>query len=388
MAQPFTLLKTDATSRARRGELRTTHGTIQTPIFMPVGTQGAVKGAGPDELRTVGAQIILGNTYHLSIRPGLDVIRHFGGLHEFIRWNGPLLTDSGGFQVFSLAKIRQIKEEGVHFQSHLDGSPLFIGPETSMEIQAALGADIAMAFDECPPYLCGHEYAATSLARTLRWAERCRTWATANAPAGQLHFGIVQGATFADLREESARALVAMDWAGYAIGGVSVGEPVPEMMRAAEITVPFLPEDRPRYCMGLGTPPQIVELVARGLDMFDCVLPTRLARHGAAFTDEGTINVRNKQYEFEKGPIEIGCECPCCREFSLAYVRHLIRAEEILGIRLVTLHNLHYYLRLAARIRTAIEDGSFAEFRAKFAATYRERPGVKTGGEEPRILHE
>ena len=386
MAQPFTLLKTDATSRARRGELRTTHGTIQTPIFMPVGTQGAVKGAGPDELRTVGAQIILGNTYHLFIRPGLDVIRHFGGLHEFTRWHGPILTDSGGFQVFSLAKIRQIKEEGVHFQSHLDGSPLFIGPETSMEIQAVLGADIAMAFDECPPYPCEHEYAAKSLALTLRWAERCRTWADANAPAGQLHFGIVQGATFADLREESARALVAMDWAGYAVGGVSVGEPVPEMMRAAEVSVPFLPEDRPRYCMGLGTPPQIVELVARGIDMFDCVLPTRLARHGAAFTDEGTINVRNKQYEFEKGPIERGCECPCCREFSLAYVRHLIRAEEILGIRLVTLHNLHYYLRLATRIRDAIDDGSFASFRAKFAATYRERPGApKAAEEEPRI---
>ena len=381
MSASFTLFENDVSSRARRGELRTAHGTIQTPVFMPVGTQGAVKGAGPDELREVGAQIILGNTYHLFIRPGLDVIRHFGGLHEFSRWHGPILTDSGGFQVFSLAKIREIKEEGVHFRSHLDGAPLFIGPETSMEIQAVLGADIAMAFDECPPYPCEHDYAATSLARTLRWAERCRAWAKANAPAGQLHFGIVQGATFADLREKSARTLVAMEWDGYAVGGVSVGEPVEEMMRATDASVPFLPENRPRYCMGLGTPPQIVELVARGIDMFDCVLPTRLARHGAAFTDGGTINVRNKQYEFQKGPVDPGCTCPCCREFSMAYVRHLIRAEEILGIRLVTLHNLHYYLNLGARIRTAIEEGTFAEFRAKFAASYAERPGAKIAEE-------
>ncbi|MBS0658764.1 MAG: tRNA guanosine(34) transglycosylase Tgt [Verrucomicrobia bacterium] len=378
----FTLLARDSSSAARRGRLVTAHGVIETPIFMPVGTQGAVKGAGMDDLRGLNAQIILGNTYHLFLRPGMEVIRHFGGLHAFNRWDRPILTDSGGYQVFSLAKLRRIKEEGVYFQSHLDGSKLFISPEVSMEIQATLGSDIAMAFDECPPYPCTEEYAAKSLALTLRWAARCREWIGAHAPAGQLHFGIVQGGTFAALREESAKALVAMDWAGYAVGGVSVGEPEPEMMRAAENSVPFLPEDRPRYCMGLGTPKQIVELVARGIDMFDCVLPTRLARHGSVYTDAGTLNLKNKQFEFDKGPLVEGCSCPCCREYSRAYVRHLLRAQEIAGLRLVTLHNLHYYLDLARRIREAIETGTFADFRARFVAGYRDKPGSRAAGGE------
>ncbi len=382
MPSSFQVLTRDPSSRARTGILQTARGPILTPVFMPVGTQGAVKGAGPDELRAMHAQVILGNTYHLFIRPGLEVFRHFGGLHNFNRWDRPILTDSGGFQVFSLAKIRKIQEDGVHFQSHLDGSKLFIGPETSMEIQAVLGSDIAMAFDECPPWPCTEEYAANSLALTLRWARRCRDWAATNAPAGQLQFGIVQGSVYADLREESARALVEMDWAGYAVGGVSVGEPEPEMMLAAEHAVPFLPEDRPRYCMGLGTPKQIVELVARGIDMFDCVLPTRLARHGAVFTDDGTLNIRNKQFEFDKGPLMEGCECPCCREFSRAYVRHLIRCEEILGLRLVTLHNLHYYVNLGRRITASIESGTFPAFRAAFVARYKDRGKVAAAARE------
>ncbi len=383
MPSPFELLRRDPSSLARRGRLTTARGAIETPIFMPVGTQGAVKGAGPDELRAMNAQIILGNTYHLFIRPGLEVIRHFGGLNAFNSWDRPILTDSGGFQVFSLAKIRRIKEEGVYFQSHLDGSKLFIGPETSMEIQATLGSDIAMAFDECPPYPCTEDYAAKSLTLTLRWARRCREWIAAQGPVGQLHFGIVQGSTYAALREESARAIVEMGWDGYAVGGVSVGEPVPEMMLAAEHSVPFLPEDRPRYCMGLGTPPQIVELVARGIDMFDCVLPTRLARHGSVFTDDGTLNIKNKRFELDKGPLMEGCGCYCCQNFSRGYVRHLIRAEEILGLRLLTLHNLFYYLELTRRIRDAIDAGTFGEFRAAFAARYQTRTAAARGESPP-----
>ncbi len=364
----FTLLSTDPNSLARRGELRTAHGVIQTPMFMPVGTQGTVKTVSPEELKRLGTQILLGNTYHLFIRPGLEVIRHFEGLHRFMNWDGPILTDSGGYQVFSLAKLRKIKEEGVYFQSHIDGAKCFIGPETSMEIQATLGSDIAMAFDECPPYPCEHEYAAKSLDLTLRWALRCREWIEANRAftGPQLHFGIVQGATFADLREKSACALVAQGWDGYAVGGVSVGEPEEEMMRAVENSVPFLPMDRPRYAMGLGTPAQLVEMVARGVDLFDCVMPTRVARNGTAFTSGGTVNLKNAAHRLDKGPIEEGCECPACREFSRGYIRHLLKAEEILGLRLMSLHNLHFYLTLMRRIREALDAGNFAEFRQNF----------------------
>ena len=338
---------------------------------MPVGTQGTVKAMAPDELHSVGAQIVLGNTYHLFLRPGLEVIQHFGGLHRFMSWDGPILTDSGGFQVFSLSKLRQITEAGVHFNNHIDGSPCFIGPEVSMEIQQTLGSDVVMAFDECPPYPCEFSYAADSLERTLRWAQRCRDWSAAKSSDKSRHlFGIVQGATFSDLREKSARALVEMEFDGYAVGGVSVGEPEHEMMRAIDASEPFLPADRPRYAMGLGTPPQIVEMVARGIDMFDCVLPTRLARNGTAFTDAGTLNLKNNPFRLDERPIEEGCICKTCRTFTRGYIRHLIKAQEILGLRLITVHNLHFYLNLMHRIRDSIENATFEAFREKFVSTY------------------
>ena len=370
----FELLTTDPASKARRGRLTTAHGVIETPIFMPVGTQGSVKAVSPRELREMNAQIILGNTYHLFVRPGMHVMRHFEGLHNFMNWPGPILTDSGGFQVFSLAKLRKITEEGVHFQNHLDGAPCFIGPETAMDIQATLGSDIAMAFDECPPYPCEYDYAAKSLELTLRWAQRCRDWALAKDAAGERRgavFGIVQGATFAELRRTSAEALVAMDFEGYAIGGVSVGEPESEMMAAVENAEPFLPANKARYAMGLGTPPQMLEMIARGVDMFDCVLPTRIARNGSAFTALGTLNLKNSPFILDKGPIEEGCTCPACREFSRGYLRHLVKSEEILGLRLISLHNLHFYLNLMARARTEIEAGTFDRFRREFVAHYK-----------------
>ena len=379
----YELLTTDPVSKARRGRLTTTHGVIETPAFMPVGTQGTVKAVSPRELRELEAQIILGNTYHLFVRPGMEVMRHFGGLHRFMNWDGPILTDSGGYQIFSLAKIRKITEEGAQFQNHLDGTPTFISPEIAMEIQAALGSDIAMVLDECLPYPCEHEYAARSLELTARWAARCKAVAsavsaeisprsaeTADATA-QLVFGIVQGGTFEDLRRASAEATVQIGFDGYAIGGVSVGEPEPEMMQAVEWSEPFLPNDKPRYAMGLGTPPQLLELIARGVDMFDCVLPTRLARNGTAFTSGGTLNLKNAEFILQKSPIEEGCTCSACRGFTRGYIRHLIKAEEILGLRLLTLHNLHFYLELMRRARAAIEASTFDGFRRDFVAAYR-----------------
>jgi len=372
----FQLLSKDASSEARRGRLTTAHGVIETPVFMPVGTQGTVKAMSPQELRELNAQIILGNTYHLFVRPGMDVIRHFGGLHRFMNWDGPILTDSGGYQIFSLAKLRKITDDGVHFQNHLDGTPTFISPEIAMEVQATLGSDIAMVLDECPPWPCEHEYAARSLETTIRWARRCKEQSAIRdqqSEIKQLVFGIVQGATFADLRRASAEATVQIGFDGYAIGGVSVGEPEPEMMLAVENSEPFLPDDKPRYAMGLGTPPQLIELIARGVDMFDCVLPTRLARNGTAFTARGTLNLKNAEFTLDKGPLEEGCACPACREFSRGYIRHLVKAEEILGLRLTTLHNLHFYLELMTRTRAALDAGTFAEFRRQFVANYRTR---------------
>lgn len=382
----FELFATDPATKARRGRLTTAHGAIETPAFMPVGTQGSVKAVSPRELRDLKAQIILGNTYHLFVRPGMEVMRHFGGLHRFMNWDGPILTDSGGYQIFSLAKIRKITEEGAHFQNHLDGTPTFISPEIAMEIQATLGSDIAMVLDECPPYPCEHDYAARSLELTARWAARCkravaagvsladRPGDAADTAAGtQLVFGIVQGGTFKDLRRASAEATVQIGFDGYAIGGVSVGEPEPEMMQAVEWSEPFLPADKPRYAMGLGTPPQLLELVARGVDMFDCVLPTRLARNGTAFTAGGTLNLKNAEFTLQKGPIEEGCTCPACRDFTRGYLRHLIKAEEILGLRLVTLHNIHFYLHLMTDTRRAIEAGTFEKFRRDFVADYQVR---------------
>jgi len=347
---------------------------VQTPIFMPVGTQATVKAMSPEELRGLGAQIILGNTYHLHVRPGEKLIARLGGLHQFMSWDRPILTDSGGFQVFSLAKLRKITEQGVHFQNHLDGTPTFIGPETSMEIQRDLGSDIVMLFDECPPHPCSHSDASKSLDLTLRWAQRCRDWWDAQPVEGRpLIFGIVQGSSHADLREKSARALVEIGFDGYAVGGVSVGEPENEMFRAIENAVPFLPADHPRYAMGLGTPPQIIEMIARGVDMFDCVLPTRLARNGTAFTAAGTINLKNAPFAEDTGPIESGCECHACRNFTRAYLRHLVKAEEILGLRLISIHNLHFYLNLTRQAREHILKGTFQEFRERFVAGYQAR---------------
>lgn len=401
----FELLAQDRQTKARRGRLTTAHGIIDTPAFMPVGTQGAVKAVSPGELRELKAQIILGNTYHLFVRPGLDVIERFGGLHNFMGWNGPILTDSGGYQIFSLAKLRKITEEGVEFQNHIDGARAFISPEIAMEIQTALGSDIAMALDECVPYPCEYDYAAKSAELTKRWAKRCkeahvvilseaegsrRTTSTfslrdsSTAPAfaesarndtsaPQLLFGIVQGATFENLRKQNAQAIVEVGFGGYAIGGVSVGEPEAEMMAAVESVEPFLPTDKPRYAMGLGTPPQLLEMIARGMDMFDCVLPTRLARNGTAFTTTGTLNLKNAEFTLDKRPIEDNCGCYSCRDFSRGYIRHLIKAEEILGLRLITLHNLHFYLNLMSRARVEIECGTLDQFRKAFVAEYKTR---------------
>jgi queuine tRNA-ribosyltransferase len=369
----FELIATDSDSKARRGRLTTAHGTIETPAFMPVGTQGTVKAVSPRELRELQAEIVLGNTYHLFVRPGLEVIRHFGGLHHFMNWEGPILTDSGGYQVFSLARIRRLTDEGVHFQNHVDGTPTFLSPELAMEIQASLASDIAMVLDECPPWPCDHDYAARSLDLTIRWAERSRKGT--HAP-GQLVFGIVQGATFSDLRRVSAEATVRIGFDGYAIGGVSVGEPEPEMMAAVENSEPYLPNEKPRYCMGLGTPPQLLELIARGVDLFDCVLPTRLARNGTAFTAGGTLNLKNAEFTLDRSPIEDGCACPACRDFARGYIRHLVKAEEILGLRLITLHNLHFYLELMRQARAAIEKGAFDSFRGEFVSRYRCSGGV------------
>jgi queuine tRNA-ribosyltransferase len=383
MQKSFEVLGSARDSKARRGLLTTAHGTIDTPAFMPVGTQGSVKGVSPRELRELDAQIVLGNTYHLFVRPGLDVIKHFGGLHKFMNWDGPILTDSGGYQIFSLAKLRKITEDGVEFQNHIDGAHAFISPEIAMEIQAALESDVAMALDECVPYPCEYDYAAQSAEMTTRWAKRCKE---ANAQRStlnvqrrtltQLLFGIVQGGTFEDLRKQSAQAIVDLDFDGYAIGGVSVGEPEAEMMRAVESAEPFLPKDKPRYAMGLGTPPQLLEIIARGMDMFDCVLPTRLARNGTAFTTTGTLNLKNAEFALDKRPIEENCTCDACREFSRGYIRHLIKAEEILGLRLITLHNLHFYLNLMNRARSEIEGETFDQFRKAFVADYKTREAI------------
>jgi queuine tRNA-ribosyltransferase len=391
----FAILAEDRHTKARRGRLKTAHGVIDTPAFMPVGTQGSVKGISPRELRELNTQIILGNTYHLFVRPGLDVVKHFGGLHKFISWDGPILTDSGGYQIFSLVKLRKITDHGVEFQNHVDGGRAFISPEIAMEIQAALGSDIAMVLDECVPYPCDYEYAAKSAELTARWAKRCKQQKQENAERPrpnlqrpteesaisnqqsaidcQLLFGIIQGGTFEELRKQSAQKIVDLDFDGYAIGGVSVGEPEEEMMRAVESAEPLLPMDRPRYAMGLGTPPQMLQMVARGMDMFDCVLPTRLARNGTAFTAIGTINLKNAEFALDKRPVEENCACPACREFTRGYIRHLIKAEEILGLRLVTLHNLHFYLNLMSRARSEIERGTFDKFRKEFVTEYKTR---------------
>ena len=378
----FELIKKDSATRARLGRLHTAHGAIETPVFMPVGTQASVKALDPRELVEMGTQIILGNTYHLSIRPGMEIINHASGLHRFMNWSLPILTDSGGFQVFSLAKIRKIKAHGVEFRSHLDGSLLFLGPKEAMDIQRQLGSDIAMVFDECPPHNCSPKDAANAVARTLRWAEECRT--QPRAP-GQQVFGIVQGGSDPILRARCAKALVAMDFDGYAIGGVSVGEPEPEMMKAVEITEPHLPENKARYAMGLGTPAQLVELVARGVDMFDCVLPTRVARNGTAFTYKGTISIKGGFNKADLRPIEENCHCYACKNFTRAYLRHLLNVNEILGLRMLSVHNSYMYLKVMSDIREHLAAGTFAEFRKQFVENYVPTRKVLAGRESVTV---
>ena len=363
----FELLATAGQSRARRGRITTTRGKIETPAFMPVGTQASVKALDNRELEEMGAQIILGNTYHLNIRPGMEIMAQAGGLHKFMNWNKPILTDSGGFQVYSLARIRKVKEHGVEFRSHLDGSKLFLGPKESMEIQRIIGSDIAMVFDECPPHGCSEDEVEQAVERTIRWAAECLEQPRAE---GQQYFGIVQGGCIPELRERCARELVAMNFDGYAIGGVSVGEPEPEMMQAVELSEPHLPADRVRYAMGLGTPAQMVELIARGVDIFDCVLPTRVARNGTAYTRKGAYNIKGGFVKADFTPIEEGCECFTCRNHTRAYVRHLLNVNEILGLRLVSIHNSHMFLKLMEDIRAHLDAGSFDEFRKEFIAGY------------------
>ena len=362
----FTLHSTDP-GGARLGTLHLPHGDVPTPIFMPVGTQGTVKTLHPEDLEALGAQIVLGNTYHLCLRPGDEAIRELGGLHTFAGWNRPMLTDSGGFQVWSLARLRKITEEGVRFCNHIDGAYMMLTPERSMEIQANLGSDIAMLFDECPPYPCDRKYAEKSLGYTLRWAKRCKTWVDEHQPRSgnglQQHFGIVQGSVYADLRRQCAEELAAMDFDGYAIGGVSVGEPEEEMLRAIENTAPYLPQDKARYAMGLGTPTQLLEMIERGVDMFDCVMPTRNGRNGMIFTSNGIINLRNRKPLDAEGH-------PHVTRFSRAAIRHFFRAGEMLALRLLSFQNLHFYLRLMAQARSAIAAGQFAAFKSSFISRY------------------
>ncbi len=357
----FDLINTDKI--ARRGRLTFDRGTVETPAFMPVGTYGTVKAMTPEELVTLGAQIILGNTFHLMLRPGTDIIRKHGDLHDFMHWQGPILTDSGGFQVFSLAKMRKITEQGVVFQSPVDGATIELTPERSMQVQRDLGSDIVMIFDECTPYPATREQAQSSMELSLRWAERSKQAHQGNPSA---LFGIVQGGMYPELREQSATALTAMTFDGYAIGGLSVGEPEEERNRILDDTIPHLPEQQPRYLMGVGKPEDIVEAVRRGVDMFDCVIPTRNARTGFLYTREGILRIRNSQYQDDIRPVDENCGCYTCRNYSRAYLRHLDKCGEILGSRLNTIHNLHYYQDLMRGIRDAIENNSFDDFATEF----------------------
>lgn len=366
----FKLLKKDG--EARRGELVTVHGTVQTPLFMNVGTVGAIKGAvSTEDLENIGCQVELSNTYHLHVRTGDDLIKRYGGLHKFMSWDRPILTDSGGFQVFSLASMRKIKEEGVTFRSHIDGHKIFMGPEESMQIQSNLGSTIAMAFDECPPAKAERDYVLPSVQRTERWLLRCKAEMdrlnsledTINKR--QLLFGINQGAVYNDIRIDNAKRISELDLPGYAMGGLAVGETHEEMYDVIEHTAPFLPTDKPRYLMGVGTPANILEAVDRGIDMFDCVYPSRNGRHGHLYTHHGKININNAKYAEDDRPIEEGCECPACRRYSRAYIRHLHKSGEMLGLRLCVLHNLYFYNHLMQEIRDAIDEGRYASFKSE-----------------------
>ena len=368
----FEVMKTEG--RARRGFFTCAHGTVQTPVFMNVGTQGAIKGAvSAHDLEEIGCQVELSNTYHLHLRPGDTVVREMGGLHRFMDWSGPILTDSGGFQVFSLAGLRKIKEEGVYFSSHIDGKKIFMGPEESMQIQSNLGSDVAMAFDECVENPATYEYAKASCERTVRWLERCKAeHDRLNALPGtvnpqQMLFGINQGATFPDLRVWHMEAIKKIACDGYAIGGLAVGEPTEVMYEIIDAVEPHMPADKPRYLMGVGTPSNIIEGVARGIDFFDCVMPARNARHGRLYTWEGSINIKNEKYKLDDSPIDPTCHCPACQHFSRAYLRHLFVAGEMLAMRLAVLHNLYFYNTLMARIREALDNGTFSQFRMEYS---------------------
>ena len=366
----YHLLKTE--DRAKRGELVTVHGTIQTPVFMNVATVAAIKGGlSTEDLETIGTQVVLANTYHLHLRPGDDVIYRMGGLHRFMSCNKPILTDSGGFQVFSLAKMRKIHEEGVYFHSHIDGHPLFMGPEESMRIQSHIGSTIAMAFDECPSSRADHEYVQQSVDRTTRWLARCQAEmkrlnnldGTVNP--NQMLFGINQGAIFDDIRIEHAKRISEMELDGYAVGGLAVGETHEQMYHVQETVVPYLPQNKPTYLMGVGTPANILEGVERGIDFFDCVYPSRNGRHGHLYTNKGKINLMNARYELDERPIEEGCQCPVCRRYSRAYIRHLLKAGEMLGMRLCVMHNLYFYNTMMAEIRKSLDDGEFAAYKKR-----------------------
>ena len=363
----FTVVHKSGEHRGRIGKLQTPHGELTTPIFMPVGTQASVKTMSPAQLQELGAAIILSNTYHLYLRPGHELIREAGGLHSFMNWPGAILTDSGGFQVFSLAKLNKVSDEGVLFRSHLDGSSHFFTPEKVMEIEMALGADIAMAFDLCLPYPSTYEEARQAQIRTSQWAARCR--ASHNRP-DQALFGIVQGVAYRDLREQSARELVAMDFPGYAVGGLSVGEPKEIMYEVLDYTVPILPEDKPRYLMGVGSPDALWEGVARGIDMFDCVLPTRIARNGTAMTSRGRVNILNAKHAQDFSPLDPNCFCSTCRQYTRAYLRHLFKAGEILGLMLLTYHNLFFLARMMEKIRSSLEQGIYYQAQREFFAAY------------------
>jgi len=362
------ILKEDTSTRARLGKLHTPHGVIDTPVFMPVGTQATVKTMTPEELKELGAQIILSNTYHLFLRPGQELIRNAGGLHKFMNWDRAILTDSGGFQVFSLGDLRKIREEGVEFRSHLDGSRQFLSPEIATQVQMALGSDIIMSFDECAPYPATHEYVKSSLERTTRWAKRCKD--TLTTTDRQAQFGIVQGGVYEDLRRQSAAEITELDLPGYSIGGLSVGEPKELMYEVLDYTVPLLPREKPRYLMGVGSPDALIEGVMRGVDMFDCVLPTRIARNGTAMTRYGKLVVRNAQAANDFSPLDSTCDCYTCRNYSRAYIRHLLKADEVLGLRLMSIHNLHFLQTLMREIREAIAEERLVEYRRRFFADY------------------
>lgn len=372
----LTLIKKSNESKARLTTIETYHGTVETPMFMPVGTLASVKFLSPEDLRKIGSQVILSNTYHLWLRPGEDVVRQAGGLHKFMNYNGPILTDSGGFQVFSLGKIRTISEEGVEFRSHLSGEKLFLTPEKAIQVQNALGPDIMMSFDECPPYPATYEYMKNSVERTIRWAARGKS--AHQNPETQALFGIVQGGKYADLREHCAKELVAMDFPGYSIGGTSVGEPKDVMWQMIDHTIDFLPEDKPRYLMGVGSVDAIFEGVLRGVDMFDCVLPTRIARHGTAMTSTGRVNIKNRKWEYDFSPLDENCDCECCQNYTKSYLRHLIRCNEGFGMRLLSIHNLRFLLKLMEDIREAIKEDRLLQLRDEVYESY----GI-TGDDHP-----